>query len=50
MKIIFIGIRVVPSNYGGFETCVEEIATRLANKHEVIVYARKSHYEKYRSK
>lgn len=46
MKIIFLGIRGIPSNYGGFETCVEEIATRLSHVHEVIVYARKSHYKK----
>jgi hypothetical protein len=29
----------IPAKYGGFETCVEEVATRLAGKgHEIIVY------------
>ena len=29
----------IPARYGGFETCVEEVAIRLASKgHEVIVY------------
>lgn len=29
----------IPAHYGGFETCVEEVATRLARKgHEIIVY------------
>ena len=29
----------IPASYGGFETCVEEVATRLAKKgHEVTVY------------
>jgi glycosyltransferase involved in cell wall biosynthesis len=29
----------IPAKYGGFETCVEEVATRLAgNGHEIIVY------------
>ena len=41
-----IGTRGIPANYGGFETCVEEVAVRLAKEHEVIVYARKSHYKK----
>ena len=45
MKIIMLGTRGVPANYGGFETCVEEVAVRLAKKHRVIVYARKSHYK-----
>ena len=29
----------IPAHYGGFETCVEEVSTRLAkNGHEIIVY------------
>jgi len=43
-KILFIGTRGLPAQYGGFETCVEEVASRLANKYEVYVYARKSQY------
>ena len=29
MKIAMIGTRGVPANYGGFETCVEELGQRL---------------------
>jgi len=43
MRIALIGTRGVPANYGGFETCIEEIGTRLADGgHEVIVYCRSS--------
>ena len=36
-----MGTRGIPANYGGFETCVEEIAPRLAALgHEVTVYCR----------
>jgi glycosyltransferase involved in cell wall biosynthesis len=39
MRIAYLGTMGVPAHYGGFETCVEEVATRLAGKgHEVIVY------------
>ena len=39
MKIAFVGTWGLPARYGGFETCVEEIAPRLVKKgHEVIVY------------
>ena len=39
LKIALIGTRGVPANYGGFETCVEEVGKRLAQKgHEVTVY------------
>jgi glycosyltransferase involved in cell wall biosynthesis len=53
LKIALIGTRGVPANYGGFETCVEEIGHRLVEKgHDVTVYCRKSYYiekqEKYR--
>ncbi len=41
MRIALIGTRGVPANYGGFETCVEEVGTRLADAgHEVVVYCR----------
>ena len=41
MRIALIGTRGVPANYGGFETCVEEVGARLADAgHEVIVYCR----------
>ncbi len=39
MRIAFLTTMGIPARYGGFETCVEEISTRLAKKgHEVIVY------------
>jgi glycosyltransferase involved in cell wall biosynthesis len=41
MKIALIGTRGVPANYGGFETCAEELAIGLAARgHEVVVYCR----------
>lgn len=41
MRIAMIGTRGVPARYGGFETAVEEIGARLAERgHEVIVYCR----------
>ncbi|MCX7712696.1 MAG: DUF1972 domain-containing protein [Chthoniobacterales bacterium] len=41
MRIGFIGSRGIPRCYSGFETCVEEVATRLvARGHEVTVYNR----------
>ena len=41
MRIALIGTRGVPARYGGFETCVEEVGSRLAAVgHEVIVYCR----------
>lgn len=46
MKIALIGTRGVPANYGGFETCVEELGKRLVERgHEVTVYCRNSYYE-----
>jgi glycosyltransferase involved in cell wall biosynthesis len=39
MRIAYLGTMGIPARYGGFETCVEEDAIRLASKgHEVIVY------------
>ncbi|GGS83115.1 glycosyl transferase [Planobispora rosea] len=41
MRIAMIGTRGVPARYGGFETAVEEIGSRLAAAgHEVRVYCR----------
>ena len=41
MRIAMIGTRGVPAAYGGFETAVEEIGSRLADRgHEVTVYTR----------
>ncbi len=41
MKIALIGTRGVPANYGGFETCAEEIAVGLVEKgHDVTAYCR----------
>ncbi|HBG46006.1 MAG TPA: glycosyl transferase [Deltaproteobacteria bacterium] len=46
MKIAMIGTRGVPANYGGFETCVEELGQRLVRMgHEVTVYCRKGYYK-----
>jgi len=46
MKIALIGTRGVPANYGGFETCVEELGRRLVDMgHEVTVYCRKGYYK-----
>jgi len=45
MKIALIGTRGVPANYGGFETCVEELGKRLVERgHNVTVYCRDSYY------
>jgi glycosyltransferase involved in cell wall biosynthesis len=41
LRIAMVGTRGVPARYGGFETCVEEIGTRLAARgHDVVVYCR----------
>jgi glycosyltransferase involved in cell wall biosynthesis len=41
VKIALIGTRGVPANYGGFETCAEEIAVGLVERgHEVTAYCR----------
>ncbi len=50
MKIAFLGSRGIPRCYSGFETFVEEVATRLASRgHEVTVYNRVP-FNKYQSK
>lgn len=44
MRIALIGTRGVPARYGGFETCVEEVGSRLAARgHEVVVFCRPTH-------
>lgn len=41
LRIALVGTRGVPARYGGFETCVEEVGQRLADRgHEVVVYCR----------
>ena len=41
LRIAILGTRGVPARYGGFETAVEEVGSRLAARgHEVTVYAR----------
>jgi glycosyltransferase involved in cell wall biosynthesis len=41
MKVALLGTRGVPAQYGGFETAVEEIGTRLAERgYEITVYCR----------
>lgn len=46
MRISFIGTRGVPATYSGFETCVENVGARMAERgHEVTVYCRSGHYD-----
>jgi glycosyltransferase involved in cell wall biosynthesis len=46
VRIAILGTRGVPANYGGFETCAEEISVELVKRgHEVIVYGRKGNYD-----
>jgi glycosyltransferase involved in cell wall biosynthesis len=46
MRIALVGTRGVPARYGGFETCVEEVGARLADRgHDVLVYARSSDFQ-----
>lgn len=41
LRIALVGTRGVPASYGGFETCVEEVGGRLADRgHQVTVYCR----------
>lgn len=41
VDIALIGTRGIPANYGGFETCAEEIAIGLVRRgHNVTVYCR----------
>jgi glycosyltransferase involved in cell wall biosynthesis len=42
LRIALLGTRGVPANYGGFETCAEEVSVGLAARgHEVTVYCRR---------
>lgn len=41
MNIGILGIRGIPANYGGFETCAEQTAVRFAREHEVYVFCRR---------
>jgi glycosyltransferase involved in cell wall biosynthesis len=48
VKIALLGTRGIPANYGGFETCAEELGARLVQRgHDVTVYCR-SHHVHYR--
>jgi glycosyltransferase involved in cell wall biosynthesis len=41
MKIAILGTRGIPASYSGFETAVEQLASRLNERgHEVVVYCR----------
>jgi glycosyltransferase involved in cell wall biosynthesis len=41
MKIAILGTRGIPASYSGFETAVEQLASRLSERgHEVVVYCR----------
>src|SRR3712207_8595607 len=41
LNIAMVGTRGVPARYGGFETAVEEVGRRLADRgHRVVVYCR----------
>lgn len=41
LRIAMVGTRGAPARYGGFETCVEEVGSRLAAAgNEVVVYCR----------
>jgi len=46
MKLAIIGTRGIPASYSGFETSVEQTATRFAQKNiDTTVYCRKNHYK-----
>lgn len=41
LRVALLGTRGVPARYGGFETAVEEVGRRLADRgHDVVVYCR----------
>jgi glycosyltransferase involved in cell wall biosynthesis len=41
LKIAILGTHGIPARYGGFETCVEEVAVRLVERgHQVTVYSK----------
>src|SRR3954451_16015758 len=42
LSVAMVGTRGVPARYGGFETCVDEVGSRLAARgHDVVVYCRR---------
>jgi hypothetical protein len=44
IRIAMLGTRGVPASYSGFETCAEELGSRLAARgHEITVYCRVPH-------
>jgi glycosyltransferase involved in cell wall biosynthesis len=46
LKVALLGTRGVPASYSGFETCVEQLGSRLAAKgHDVTVYCRSHHID-----
>jgi glycosyltransferase involved in cell wall biosynthesis len=48
MHIAILGTRGIPANYGGFETCAEQLSQRWAAwGHDVLIYARKERYDKH---
>jgi len=48
LRIAMLGTRGIPAAYSGFETCVEELGSRLAARgHDVTVYNR-AHHVSYR--
>jgi glycosyltransferase involved in cell wall biosynthesis len=47
LRIAMLGTRGIPASYSGFETCVEELGSRLVKRgHQVTVYCR-SHHVRY---
>jgi len=48
MRVAFVGTRGVPATYSGFETCVEQLGRRMADRgHDVIVYCRSGHFSEH---
>src|SRR5438132_12979363 len=46
MKIAIVGTRGVPARYSGFETCAEELGSRLVERgHDVTVYCRNQYLD-----
>ena len=44
LHVAMLGTRGVPASYSGFETCVEQLGSRLVQRgHQVTVYARSHH-------
>ena len=46
MRIALLGTRGIPARYSGFETCVEQLGSRLVQRgHDVTVYCRTHHVQ-----